>query len=99
MATLEETKGQRIHKDERINLRVSAVVKDVLQIAAESTGRSLTDFITFSAFSAAQQTIEDMEQLRLAKEDRAVFLDALSNPPAPNNALAAAAARYQKLVE
>ena len=67
--------------------------------AAEVTGRSLTDFIAFSAFSAAQKAIEEAEQLQLAEEDRVVFLDALSNPPAPNEALKAAATRYRKLVE
>ncbi len=96
MGALEAASGRRVHKDERINIRVSADVKRVLQHAAEATGRSLTDFVAYSAFSAAQKTIEEVEQLQLAEEDRIVFLDALSNPPEPNEALKAAVARYQK---
>lgn len=99
MATLEAKKGQKIRKDERVNFRVSSAMKNVMVRAAEVTGRSLTDFIAFSAFSAAQKAIEEVEQLQLAEEDRVVFLDALSNPPAPNDALKAAATRYRKLVE
>lgn len=99
MAVPEATKGQQNRKDERVNFRVSSAMKSVLVRAAEVSGRTLTDFIAFSAFSAAQKTIEEAGQLRLAEEDRVVFLDALSNPPAPNDALKAAAARYRKLVE
>ena len=99
MAVPEAPRDQRAHKDERVNLRVPAHVKSVLLRAAEATGRSLTDFVSGSAFSAAQKAIEEVEQLQLAEKDRIVFLDALSNPPAPNDALKAAAARYRKLVE
>lgn len=99
MAVPEATKDQRIPKDDRVNFRVSSAMKSVLVRAAEVTGRSLSDFIAFSAFSAAQKAIEEVEQLQLAEEDRVVFLDALSNPPAPNDALKAAATRYRKLVE
>ena len=99
MAPVEATKDRRIRKDERINFRVSSAMKSVLVRAAEVSGRSLTDFIAYSAFSAAQKAIEEAGQLQLAEEDRVVFLDALSNPTAPNDALKAAAARYRKLVE
>ena len=90
--------SRRTRKEERVNFRVSPEVKQTLLRAAEVSGRSLSDFVVSSAFDAAQKTIEAVENLRLAKKDRAVFLEALSNPPAPNDALKAAAARYQKLV-
>ena len=87
----------RTRKEERVNFRVSPEVKQTLLRAAEVSGRSLSDFVVSSAFDAAQKTIEEVENVRLAIKDRAVFLEALSNPPAPNDALKAAAARYQKL--
>lgn len=96
MAVLEATSNQRVSKDERVDFRVTTEMKRILVHAAEVTGRSLTDFVSSSAFSAAQKTIEEIEQLQLAEKDRTVFLDALSNPPAPNDALKAAAERYQK---
>lgn len=91
--------GKRVGKDERIYFRVTTEMKRILMHAAEATGRSLTDFVASSAFNAAQKAIEEVEQLKLAEEDRLVFLDALSDPPAPNDALKAAAARYRKYVE
>ena len=86
-------------KDERINVRVPAKVKRVLAHAAEATGRSLTDFIVASAYSAAQRAIEEVERLDLTAKDRAVFLDALADPPAPNKALKAAVRRYRAAAE
>lgn len=99
MGAFEVVKNRRVHKNERVNIRVSTGVKETLVRAAEATGRSLTDFVAFSAFSAAQKTIEEAERLRLADEDRAVFMDALANPPEPNEALKGALARYQKHFE
>lgn len=96
MDVLEATRDQRVSKDERVYFRVTTEMKRILVHAAEATGRSLTDFVASSAFSAAQKTIAEVEHLQLAEKDRIVFLDALSNPPAPNDALKAAAARYQK---
>lgn len=89
---------RRRHKDERVYVRVSEDVKRTLERAAEVTGRSLSDFVVNSAFDAARKAIEDAERMHLAAEDRAVFLAALSTPPAPNDALKAAAARHKKLI-
>lgn len=89
---------RRRHKDERVYVRVSEDVKRTLERAAEVTGRSLSDFVVGSAFDAARKAIEDAERMHLAAGDRAVFLAALSTPPAPNDALKAAAARHKKLI-
>ena len=88
---------RRPGKDERIFVRVSADVKRTLERAAEVSGRSLSDFVVSSAFSAARETIEGVERMVLTEEDRIVFLEALSNPPPPNDALKEAAAWYKKL--
>ncbi len=98
MANLNVAANRRRHKDERIYVRVSEDVKRTLERAAEVTGRSLSDFVVNSAFNAAQKAIDDVERMHLAAEDRAVFLAALTNPPAPNDALKAAAARHRKLI-
>lgn len=99
MTDLDVAKDRRVHKDERIHFRVSAEVKHTLLRAAEVTGRSLSDFVAFSAFNAAQKTIDEVDRMHLAEQDRAVFLDALFNPPEPNEALKAAAARHQKIIK
>lgn len=86
-------------KKERIYVRVSKDLKLLLEHAAEVSGRNLSEFVVKSAYDAAQKTIKDFARIRLAEQDRDVFLAALSNPPAPNDALKAAAKRYRKLVE
>lgn len=90
---------RRPSKDERIFVRVSSDVKRTLERAAEVSGRSLSDFVVGSAFNAAREAIEGVERMVLSEADRDVFLEALSNPPAPNDALKAAAAWYKKLTE
>jgi uncharacterized protein (DUF1778 family) len=96
MSDRSETR-ENAHKSERIAVRLTPTAKQALERAAEVSGRSLSDFVVDSAFRAARQTIEEHERLRLTREDRKVFLAALDNPPKPNRALRAAAARYRKL--
>ena len=60
--------------------------------------RRFTDFVLASAQEAATRTIKDFEMLSLFDEAREVFVKALMNPPEPNKALRAAAARYRKHV-
>ena len=93
------TKTERSYKTERIAVRLPSDAKRTLERAAEVCGRSLTDFVVENALTAAQNTIEDSERMRLAEEDRAIFLAALANPPEPNEALKAAAVRYRRLTE
>jgi uncharacterized protein (DUF1778 family) len=82
---------------ERIEARVSREQKELLERAAALEGRSMTDFIVTSAQEAATQVITRHELLRLSPRDQVEFVEALLNPPAPNEALRAAAARYRNL--
>lgn len=96
MSDASETR-ESTHKSERVAVRLTPEVKQALERAAEVSGRSLSDFVVDSAFRAARQAIEEHERLRLDSEDRKVFLAALDDPPKPNKALRAAAARYRRL--
>jgi uncharacterized protein (DUF1778 family) len=83
-------------KRERLEARVTKDQKRIIERAAEIRGTTLTDFILVSAQQAATQTIKDFEMLTLRDEARAVFVNALLNPPAPNAAAQAAARRYKE---
>jgi len=50
-------------------------------------GRSISDFVVSAAQDAAQRTIEDASIMRLSVDDQRAILNAVLNPPAPNNAL------------
>jgi|SRR5205823_9095801 len=85
-------------RQERLEARIPAAQKRILERAASLRGTSLTDFVLASAHEAATRTIKDFETLSLFDEAREVFMQALMNPPEPNKALRAAASRYRKHV-
>jgi uncharacterized protein (DUF1778 family) len=82
-------------RSQRVEARVTAAQKTLLERAAALEGRSLTDFVLSSAQSAALDTIARHELLKLTSNDQETFVAALLKPPAPNRALRAAAARYR----
>ncbi len=87
-------KAQRI---ERVEIRATSEQKRLLERAAEIRGTTLTGFILNQAQEAATATIQEFELLALRNEDRRLFVETLLNPPKPNTALRAAAARHKEL--
>jgi len=83
-------------KRERLEARVSAEQKALLQRAADLQGRTLSDFIIGSAQQAAEEIIREHTVITLAEQDSRTFVEALLNPLAPNERLRAAAARYKQ---
>jgi uncharacterized protein (DUF1778 family) len=81
-------------KNDRLAVRLPSEVKDMLELAAEVSGRSLSDFVLASAVTAAHKSIENHERMRLSNEDRAVFLAAFSDDAEPNEALKNAASGF-----
>jgi uncharacterized protein (DUF1778 family) len=82
---------------ERVEIRATSEQKRLLERAAEIRGTTLTGFILNQAQEAATATIQEFELLELRNEDRRLFVETLLNPPKPNNALRAAAARHKEL--
>jgi uncharacterized protein (DUF1778 family) len=82
----------------RLEARVTPETKTLLQKAADLEGRTLTDFIVTSAQAEAYRVIERHQTLKLSMEDSEAFVDALLNPPKPNDALKAAALRYKQVM-
>ncbi len=83
---------------ERLETRVPREQKRLFQRAAELRGVTLTDFVIEALQEAAVKTVEEHNVLKLAMEDQRTFVDALMNPPAPNEALQKAAERYRRTV-
>jgi uncharacterized protein (DUF1778 family) len=80
----------------RLEARISPEMKALLQKAADLEGRTLTDFVVASVQAAAYRVIEQHQTLKLNIEDSEAFVDALLNPPNPNDALKSAALRYKQ---
>jgi uncharacterized protein (DUF1778 family) len=86
-----------ILRGERVEIRMTRVQKRNIERAATLRGTSVTDFILSAVQPAATETIREFEMLELRNEDRRVFVEALLNPPEPNEALKAAAARHKQM--
>ena len=85
----------RSRKQERLEARVTPDQKRLIERAAKLRGTTITEFVVVSAQQAAANTIKDFETLTIRDEAREVFIRAVLNPPAPNQAARAAAARYR----
>ncbi|GAP97193.1 type II toxin-antitoxin system TacA family antitoxin [Leptolyngbya sp. NIES-2104] len=82
----------------RLEARISPETKALLQKAADLQGRTLTDFVVTSVQAEAIRVIESHQTLKLSVEESEAFVDALLNPPKPNDALKTAAQRYQRVM-
>jgi uncharacterized protein (DUF1778 family) len=80
----------------RLEARISQETKALVQKAADLEGRTLTDFVVASVQAAAYRVIEHHQTLKLSIEDSEAFVDAILNPPKPNEALKSAALRYKQ---
>ena len=86
-------------KKERLEARVSAKQKALICQAAALQGCSLTDFMVRALQDAAHRTIKEYEVLELGERDRQVFINALLNPPVPNDRLRRAAEEYRQIMD
>jgi uncharacterized protein (DUF1778 family) len=84
---------------QRLEARVTPEQKRLIERAATLRGTTVTEFVIASAQEAATNIIKDSEVLRLRDQAREVFVNAVLNPPAPNDAASAAAQRYKKQME
>jgi uncharacterized protein (DUF1778 family) len=85
-------------KDQRLEARIDAPQKALIERAAYLKGMNVTQFVTFSSHEAAIKTIQEHESLTLRDEAREVFINAILNPPAPTKTEKAAVTRYRSLV-
>jgi uncharacterized protein (DUF1778 family) len=92
------TKRDQQLRGERLGFRVDEATKALIERAAQLEHRKVTDFCMTALTEAAQRTIAEHETLVLSERDRAVFFDALINPPAPNERLQRAFAEHKRRV-
>lgn len=80
----------------RLEARISAEQKAVLQQAATLSGRTLSEFVVASAQEAAAKVIQEHEAIRLSRAEQIAFVTALLEPPEPGDRLRQAAATYRR---
>jgi uncharacterized protein (DUF1778 family) len=80
----------------RITARVPPSVQETLELAAELVGATVNQFVVQVALREAEHVIEQERVIRLSKQDAETFLQALDNPPPPNDKLEAALRNYDE---
>lgn len=91
------TTAKDIRKDERLETRVTAETKALIQEAAAIQCQSVTDFVTISAVESAKRILREREFIELSRRDRCAFVESLLNPPTPNQRLQEATRRYEQV--
>jgi len=81
---------------ERLEARVTAEQKRLIERAAALQGRTVTDFVLASVQEAARRAIEEHQQLELSVRDSEAFVDALLNPTPASERLAETVRRYRQ---
>ena len=85
-------------KSARIETRVSAEQKELIERAAAYVGRSVSEFVLGNVEQAAKAVIEEHERIKLDRQQSRVLVDSLLSPASPNKNLRAAASEHRKRV-
>jgi uncharacterized protein (DUF1778 family) len=70
-------------KDERLDLRLSAQAKALLQRAASARHKTVSEFVVDSSLTAAAETMAERREILLDDAQWEAFLAALDRPPSP----------------
>src|SRR5271168_3258889 len=84
-------------RGERLETRVTAEQKSLIERAAALQGRTVTDFVLTSVQDAARRAIEEHQQLELSVRDTQTFVEALLNPKPVNDRLRDTVRRYREV--
>ena len=76
-----------ITRREALNLRIQPRVRELIDQAAELTGKNRTDFVLDAARRAAEETLLDRTVFTLTPRAYRQFLKRLDAPPRPNKRL------------
>lgn len=77
-----------LSKTERIDVRASSAVKQLLQEAARASHKSVSEFLLDSGITAASQTLADRRQFVPDETNWQAFQEALDRPVHPKSRLA-----------
>jgi uncharacterized protein (DUF1778 family) len=72
---------------EALNIRIQPQLRELIDRAAQLTGRNRTDFVLEAAQRAAEDTLLDRTFLMVSAKAYRQFLARLDGPPRPNKRL------------
>ena len=74
-------------RDSRLEVRVASDEKAIIERAAALSGSNTTDFVRSTMLTAARETVRMHEVIKLTADGRRVFVEAIIDPPDPNEHL------------
>ena len=89
-----EPAAPREIKRERLELRVAASAKALIQKAMAISGLTAGDL----AYEGARRVLDEHQRMVLIGADKEAFLNAVMNPPEPTEKLIAALRRHRELL-
>jgi uncharacterized protein (DUF1778 family) len=75
------TRTNRVTRSEKLDLRLTAATKRMLQAAAKADRKSVSEFVLESALARAEERLTDRRHFTLNSEQWVEFLKALDAPP------------------
>jgi uncharacterized protein (DUF1778 family) len=88
----------RTVRKSRLDLRIAPEEKELIDRAAALTGSNTTDFVRSTTLAAAREAIRMHQVIKLTAEGSRAFVEALINPPEPNEHLRALAGEFGDVV-
>lgn len=79
--------ADRAPKDQRLNLRVDAETRELLERAAALSGSRLSEFMLSVARERAERMVELPTSTRVSPQEFCRILDMLEHPPEPTDYL------------
>ena len=93
--TASKTMRGRI-RSQRLETRVTAEQKSLVERAAALSGQTVTDFVLASVQSAARKAIEEHQRFELSTRDSELFVKSLLEPAPVNERLRDTVRRYRE---
>ena len=83
--------------NDRIDVRISKEQKEFFKYASELRGfKNLSEFVVYCISTESDKIVKDNDLIVRTIEDKKIFLEAILDPPAPNDKLKKAQLNYQK---
>jgi uncharacterized protein (DUF1778 family) len=102
MSTLDLLMNEELENDstksERFDVRLTPRQKQILELAAQALGQSLTSFVLSSTLERALQLVREQTVTALSRRDWQTIQNLIAAPPAPTPALQKGVKRYRKQV-
>ncbi|WP_164126224.1 type II toxin-antitoxin system TacA family antitoxin [Sphingobacterium luzhongxinii] len=85
--------------NDRIDVRISKEHKDLIKYASELSGfKSVSEFIVNVVSRESKKIIQEDSKILKSLEDKKIFVNAILNPPEPNEYLKSSLESYSKFV-